>query len=84
MEKVIEIHKYCIDKIKCSFGIGTHLTNDVGLKPLNMVIKLVSIDNKHAIKLSDIPGKHTGDRDTIDLVKKMIGYENRIKVIENV
>ena len=26
--------------IGCSFGVGTNLTNDVGLKPLNMVIKL--------------------------------------------
>lgn len=76
MEKAIEIHKHCRDKIKCSFGIGTHLTNDVGLKPLNMVIKLVSIDDKHAIKLSDIPGKHTGDKETINLVKKMISYSH--------
>lgn len=74
-ELSIEIHKHCIEiGIKCSFGIGTNLTNDVGVKPLNMVIKLTSINGKNAIKLSDTPGKHTGDKETIEIVKKMINY----------
>lgn len=76
IDKCIELKSYCKDKIKCSFGVGTHLTNDVGLKPLNMVIKLISINDKHVIKLSDIEGKHTGDKETIELVKKMIDYKS--------
>lgn len=46
-------------------GIGTNFTNDVGCRPLNMVIKLTSADfgfgPVNVVKLSDDDGKHTGD-----------------------
>jgi len=72
----IKIADYCRGKIKTSFGIGTHFTNDlVGIKPLNIVIKLFSINDKEVIKLSDFEGKHTGDKRTIELVKEMIKYK---------
>lgn len=71
-EKVLEIQKFCIGKIKTSYGIGTNLTNSVGVKPLNMVIKLVEIDGLNVIKLSDSQGKHTGDEKTIKLVKELL------------
>jgi len=74
--KAIELHEYCLGKIKTSFGIGTHLTCDItGITPLNIVIKLFMINDKHVIKLSDVPGKHTGDKRTIELVKEMINYK---------
>ena len=74
-ESAIKLYKHCRTiGIKSSFGIGTHLTNDVGIKALNIVIKLISINDNHVIKLSDIPGKHTGDKETINIVKKMINY----------
>ncbi len=41
-EKVLRIASYCKDKIGISFGIGTNLTNDVGLVPLNIVIKMTA------------------------------------------
>jgi nicotinate phosphoribosyltransferase len=71
----IELKKYCKDiGIKCSFGIGTHFTNDVGIKALNIVIKMVAINGRHVIKLSDVADKQTGDLETIALVKLMVGY----------
>ena len=80
----IEIHNYCKGKIKSSFGVGTHLTNDVGVKPLNMVIKLTSAkilgEWVPTVKLSDNPGKHTGDKKTIELCKQILN----IKEIETV
>ena len=39
------------------FGIGTNLTNDVGLQPLNIVMKLVEVNGQPVAKLSDAPGK---------------------------
>jgi nicotinate phosphoribosyltransferase len=39
------------------FGIGTDLTNDVGLVPLNIVMKLVRCNGQPVAKLSDSPGK---------------------------
>jgi nicotinate phosphoribosyltransferase len=65
-DKAIEIKKYCEDKIKCSFGIGTHLTNDFENSPaLNMVIKLWSVNDVPVVKLSDVDGKIMGDVDAV-------------------
>ncbi|MDG3581011.1 nicotinate phosphoribosyltransferase [Galbibacter pacificus] len=76
-EKVASITKACKGKIGLSFGIGTNLTNDVGLKPMNIVIKLTDIltsDNEWlpTVKLSDEPGKHTGDEKMIALAKELL------------
>ena len=71
----IKLADYCRGKIKTSFGIGTHLTNDVGVKALNIVIKLFMINGMHVIKLSDDAGKHTGDKKTIEIVKDLINYK---------
>ena len=48
-----------------------------GLKPLNMVIKLATADYGRGpipvVKLSDEPGKHTGDPEAIAQVKRELG-----------
>jgi len=44
-------------RAKTSYGIGTHLTNDCGLIPLNEVIKLVACNDQPVAKISDSPGK---------------------------
>lgn len=79
IDDAIAINKYCHNKIKCSFGIGTKFTcNLIGIKPKNIVIKAteVKITEKrkwnNVIKLSDDVGKHTGDADTIDIYKKLL------------
>jgi nicotinate phosphoribosyltransferase len=76
-ELSLKISQYCSGKIKCSFGIGTNMTNDVGVKPLNIVIKLFEIDGHHAIKLSDNLGKSVGDQETIQYVKWLLGYKEK-------
>ena len=38
--KALDIQEYCKNKIRCSFGIGTNLTNDTGFEPSNIVMKL--------------------------------------------
>ena len=38
--------EYCGSRIRCSFGIGTNLTNDTGFKPANIVMKLISCQNE--------------------------------------
>ncbi|KAA0128749.1 nicotinate phosphoribosyltransferase [Chryseobacterium sp. SN22] len=77
LEKVEEITNYCNGKIGISFGIGTNLTNDVGLKPMNIVMKLIGVQapNKELIptvKLSDEHGKYTGDPKMIELAKEFL------------
>ena len=77
-EKAIELHKWCNGKINCSFGIGTNLSNDVGVIPLNMVIKVTACKFENddnwidAIKLSDDKGKETGDKNELALCKQIL------------
>ena len=77
-ERAVEIKDYCRGKIKCSFGIGTNFSNDVGVKPLNIVIKITHAkaegrDWVPTIKLSDSKGKHTGDEKEIETAKYVLG-----------
>ena len=74
----ISIKEYCRGKINASFGIGTNLSNDLGVQPLNIVIKL-SQCRSHAdtvwipmVKLSDTEGKHTGDADELELCLRIV------------
>lgn len=78
IERIEEIKKYVNGRIHDVYGIGTFLTNDVGINPLNMVIKLMnakqkSCDNyRPTIKLSDEQEKSSGDPDEIELCKKVL------------
>ena len=78
-EDCVEIGNYFKDRIKVSFGLGTNLTNDVGVKPLNMVIKMTAalINDKWVptIKLSDVKSKHTGDEKMIKLAKEILNID---------
>ena len=83
IDKAILIKKYCQGKINASFGIGTNLSNDIGVEPLNIVIKLSQSRCSHdvgwmpMVKLSDVKGKHTGDRDEIELCLRTISRSSR-------
>lgn len=82
-ELAVKISKYRSGEIRKSFGIGTHLTNDIaGVKPMNIVIKLVQINGMPTIKLSDSPTKHIGDEETIKFVKWQI--DSKLKNNKNV
>lgn len=79
-EKVKAIAEYCQSKIGVSFGIGTNFTNDVGLPPMNIVIKMTEALPEAetwtpVVKLSDEPAKYTGDPDIIELAKKVLKIE---------
>ena len=77
LDKVDEITKACSGKIGISFGIGTNLTNDVGLRPMNIVMKLTGVQAPNhdwipTVKLSDEKGKYTGDPNMIELAKTFL------------
>lgn len=73
-KRAIEVTNYCKGKINCPTGIGTHFTNDVGVRPLNIVIKVTKARRGKGpfiptIKLSDSPGKVTGDKKMVRKAK---------------
>ncbi|KAK9462222.1 Quinolinate phosphoribosyl transferase [Lipomyces oligophaga] len=80
-------YKNATDKVGMlsSFGVGTYFTNDFynltpphkKSTPLNIVVKLSSADGKPAIKISDNLGKNTGDKQTVERVKSILGYTER-------
>jgi nicotinate phosphoribosyltransferase len=51
-------------RTQTGFGIGTNLSNDVGLTPLNIVMKLTGANGRPVAKLSDSPGKTLCDDQT--------------------
>jgi nicotinate phosphoribosyltransferase len=75
----IDIHKAFGKIAHVVAGIGTSITNDVGVTPLNMVIKMTGADFGKGmipvVKLSDDVGKHTGGVTAINRVKKELGIE---------
>ena len=78
MEKVKEIKAYVQGRIHDAYGIGTYLSNDVGVKPLNMVIKLFAAKPAGwssfvpTVKLPDVEGKHTGTPEEIEMCLRTI------------
>jgi nicotinate phosphoribosyltransferase len=60
----IKLHSHFADRVQTGFGIGTNLSNDTGLKPLNIVMKLVNCNHQPTAKLSDSPGKTLCDDET--------------------
>lgn len=76
-EKVARITEACRGRIGMSFGIGTNLTNDVGLQPMNIVMKMTEAcpegeEWTPVVKLSDERGKYTGPAESINLVKAVL------------
>ena len=55
--KAMEIAKHFDKKIKHSYGIGTHLTNDFDFKALQIVLKMTRCNGNPVAKVSDSPGK---------------------------
>ncbi len=70
----IAIQQYAKDYCQPSFGIGTHFTNDFdGVKPMNIVIKLVAAKITESwsfyndtCKLSEDEGKHVGKPEVVE------------------
>ncbi len=53
----ISLHNYFKGQINVSFGIGTNLTNDLGVTPLQNVMKIVEVNGNPVAKLSNDSGK---------------------------
>lgn len=52
------------DRTQLGCGIGTQLTNDMGLEPISIVMKLTQANGQPVAKLSDSPGKTLCDDPT--------------------
>lgn len=73
MELCVKLWQHFHKYINVSFGVGTNLTNDIeGVKPLNMVMKLLTVNGEPTAKISDSPGK------TLCKDEEFIGYLKKV------
>lgn len=79
--KAGQIADYCRGKIGFAFGIGTNLTNDLGVPHANIVMKLTKCKmnerqpEEYTIKLSDDLGKHLGPIEEVEIAKKTLNIK---------
>ncbi|MBP3204875.1 MAG: nicotinate phosphoribosyltransferase [Lachnospiraceae bacterium] len=52
-----EIYRYFEGRAKVAFGIGTYISNDTDVDPLNIVMKTTVCNRQDVAKLSDVAGK---------------------------
>lgn len=67
-------------RIQLSFGWGTDLTNDLGYKPLSLVMKAAEANGYPTVKLSDDDGKHWGPQAAVEFYKKV--FESKRPPVE--
>ena len=56
-ERADKIFRHFNGRIKVAFGIGTYLSNDTCVPPLNIVMKTTMCNGQDVAKISDTPGK---------------------------
>ncbi len=76
VDTIIKITGYFKGQIKCTFGWGTNLTNDLGLPALSLVVKTVRANGKPLVKLSDNLAKAIGEPQEVERYKRICGYTN--------
>lgn len=74
IDKILAIDAALYGRIGLSYGWGTDLTNDLGLKPLSLVVKAVRANGNGLVKLSDNLAKATGDPKDVERYKRVFGY----------
>lgn len=70
----IEYWKILRETFRLSFGIGTHLTNDLGLQTLSIVMKTIFANGNPTVKLPDNLAKGTGPMSEQIRYKRALGY----------
>ncbi len=64
LPRAFELYRHFADRTMLGFGIGTNLSNDMGLHTLHIVMKLTQCNGQAVAKLSDSPGKILCDDQT--------------------
>lgn len=84
IQTIVKLHNHFKGRINVVFGWGTTLTNDLGIKPLNIVMKATKVNNTDTVKLSDDEGKHTGPLEKVARYKHIFfpGFLRNELVIE--
>ena len=60
----LALYRHFGHRTQLGFGIGTQLTNDMGIEPIGIVMKLTHANGQPVAKISDSPGKTLCDNPT--------------------
>ena len=70
-----EIYRHFKDRCMVAFGIGTFLSNDTSVTPLNIVMKVTKCNGQDVAKISDTEGKGMcKSEEYVDYLKRTISY----------
>ena len=74
-EKAHALYSYFKGKAKVAFGIGTYISNDTDVPPLNIVMKTTRCNGMDVAKISDTPGKGMcKDDEYVDYLHRCIDW----------
>ena len=69
------IARYFRNKAKVAFGIGTYISNDTYVAPLNIVMKVTKCNGMDVAKISDDESKGMcKNQEYVDYLKRTIQY----------
>ena len=74
-DRAEQIYQHFKDRTNVNFGIGTFVTNDTCVEPLNIVIKLQYVNGHPVAKISDVPGKSMcQDEQYVEYLQSAVNY----------
>ena len=68
-------------RCQVAFGIGTYISNDTSVRPLNIVMKVTRCNGQDVAKISDVDGKGMcKNQDYVDYLQRSINWrlENEV------
>jgi len=83
IDSIIKLADHFSGRINVVFGWGTTLTNDLGLKPNNFVMKATEVNGVSTVKLSDDEGKHTGSERQIRTYQEAVRRQCGLVALTN-
>ena len=74
-ERASALYAYFKDKARVAFGIGTYISNDTDVPPLNIVMKVTKCNGQDVAKISDVEGKGMcKNADYVDYLNRCIKW----------
>lgn len=72
IDMIFSLAEHFRGRVNVVFGWGTSLTNDLGLRANNFVMKATAVNGVSTVKLSDVPGKHTGPETEVNRYARLV------------
>lgn len=82
-EKADRIFRYFKGRCRVAFGIGTYLSNDTNVEPLNIVMKVTKCNGQDVAKISDVEGKGMcKNQDYVDYLIRSVEWRMKNEVMK--